>query len=281
VNGTTEARELGAFSRVDETDADDFIERLDKMHTLDAFRAYKRQSFAALRIGEGSLVAEIGSGTGEDAARLARLMPSGRMIGLDLSEAMVAEASRRYSGIPNLEFRQASADALPFESGTLDAIRADRVLIHVPDAQAVLDEMVRVLKPGGRLVVSEPDMSGCWVSTSHPAASAAIARAIAGSCLHPFLPRDIGVMLRDMKLEEVEHDAVALVSSDFETINHACQFGLVVEGVKKAGLMPAEEMDAWWTEQQQRVRDGRFCAGLSVMTASATKPAGERSVFFT
>ena len=88
-------------------------------------------------------------------------------------------------------------------------------------------------------------------------------------------------MLRDMRLDEVEHSAVALVSTDFETINHACQFGLVAEVVKKTGQMPAEAMDAWWEDQQQRVRDGRFCAGLSVMTASATKPAaGEKSAFF-
>ena len=160
-------------------------------------------------------------------------------------------------------------------------MRVDRVLIHVPDPQAAIQDMLRVLKPGGRLVISEPDMSGCWVSTQHAAASAAIARAIAGSCLHPFLPRDIGVMLRDMKLDEVQHTAVALVSSDFETINHACQFGLVAEGVKKAGLMPAEAMDAWWAEQQQRVKEGRFCAGLSIMTACATKPAtSNRSAFF-
>lgn len=276
-----DARELGAFSRVDETDSEDFIERLDKMHTLDAFRTYKRQSFEALRPAEGSTIVEIGCGTGEDAARLAQACPGSKIIGTDLSEAMIAEATRRYGGLPNLEFMQSSADRLPFDSESVDAIRVDRVLIHVPDPQAAIEEMLRILKPGGRLVISEPDMSGCWVSTEHAAASAAIARAIAGSCLHPFIPRDIGVMLRDLQLDEVEHSAVALVSNDFETINHACQFGLVVEGVKKAGMMPADAMDAWWADQQQRVAEGRFCAGLSVMTASATKPAtGEKSAFF-
>ena len=241
MTGPADARELGAFARVDETDADDFIERLDKMHTLDAFRAYKLKSVQELRLRDGGTVVEIGCGTGDDAARLARLLPSGKVIGVDLSEAMVNEAQRRFADIGNLEFVQAGADSLPFADDSIDAVRVDRVLIHVPDPKAAIDEMLRVLKPGGRLVISEPDMSGCWVSTEHAEASAAIARAIAGSCLHPFLPRDIGVMLRDMQLDDVEHSAVALVSSDFETINHACQFGLVAEGVKKAGLMPASQ----------------------------------------
>ncbi len=266
-------QELGAFSQVDETDSGDFIERLDKMHTLSDFISYKQASFEAMHLKPDSVVADIGCGTGDDAARLASFVPEGKATGVDLSAAMVAEASRRFSDVSNLSYVQAPADALPFADGELDALRADRVLIHVPDPAAAITEFLRVLKPGGRLVLSEPDMPGCWVSTAETLVSAFVGQAIATSCVHPYLPRDLGVMLRDMELDDVKHSAIAMVTEDFETINHACNFALVAAGLEKAGVLPPERVQAWWNEQQERAQTGRFCAGLNVMTASATKPA--------
>lgn len=265
-------RELGAFAQVDETDAADFIQRLDRMHTLPAFQAYKSESFASMALDPAARVADIGCGTGEDAARLAQLVPQGKAIGVDLSNAMVEEAGRRFADRDNLEFRCAAAESLPFADGELDAIRADRVLIHVPDPAAAITEFLRVLKPGGRMVLSEPDMPGCWVSTADPQVSLYVGQAIATSCLHPYLPRDIGVLLRDMGFEDVEHRAIAMVSEDFATINHACQFELVAEGLKRAGMLPPERVQGWWDEQRARSQEGRFCAGLNVMTAVVTKP---------
>lgn len=268
-----QGRELGAFAHVDGTDAGDFIERLDRMHLLDGFRIYKAQSMEAMRLRDGSRAADIGCGAGDDAARLSHLVgPHGTALGIDLSEAMVAEAAARFTKVENLEFVAAPAASLPFADGTLDAIRADRVLIHVPDPEAAIGEMVRVLRPGGRIVLSEPDMVGFWVSSRDAEMSGVVSKAIAGSCKHPFLPRDMGVMLRDMGLKEVEHWAIAMVSSDFSTVNRVVQFELVSQALKAAGAVPADRMDDWWNDQLERNVAGRFCAGLNVMSVAATKP---------
>lgn len=266
-------RELGAFAHVDATDAGDFIERLDRMHLLEGFRIYKQQSMEALRLRDGSRAADIGCGAGDDAFRLAELVGAhGAALGVDLSEAMVSEAARRFEATRNLEFVCAGADRLPFADGTLDAIRADRVLIHVPDPEAAIGEMVRVLRPGGRIVLSEPDMVGFWVSSGDREMSGAVGQAIAGSCRNPFLPRDMGVIFRDMGLREVEHWAIALVSGDFSTVNRVVQFEMVAQALKAAGAVPADRIDDWWNDQLERNVAGRFCAGLNVMTVAATKP---------
>lgn len=266
-------RELGAFAHVDATDADDFIERLDRMHLNEGFQAYKRQSLQALRLREGGQAADIGCGAGDDAFRLAGLVgPGGKALGVDLSEAMVAEARRRFEATANLEFICAGADDLPFADGSLDAIRADRVLIHVPDPEKAIAEMVRVLRPGGRIVLSEPDMVGFWVSSADREMSGAVSQTIARSCRHPFLPRDMGVMLRDMGLAEVDHGSTAIVTEDFSVVDRVVQFPVVVQALKAAQAVPADRIDAWLSDQLERNTAGRFCAGMNVMTVAATKP---------
>lgn len=270
---TVKDQELGAFSDVDATDADDFIERLDQMRKSDGFRQYKRESFDLMRIGAGSRVADIGCGAGDDVRVLSdRVGAEGMVYGIDISKAMVEEARERFGDRPNTDFMAASIETLPIATASLDAIRVDRVLIHVPDPWIALRELLRVLRPGGRLVVSEPDMVGLWVSSDDPEATGLIVSAIANSCRHPYLPRDMGVMLRDLDLHEVEHSALAMVSDDFETIDRVVRFELAAQGAAAALPDYAERLSAWMPEQRRRKQFDRFSAGMCVMTASATKP---------
>lgn len=268
------SRELGGFAKVDAETASDFIERLDRMHGFDGFRLYKELSFRAMRIEPGQRVADIGCGAGDDAARLAQLAgPDGAATGVDLSQDMVDEAGRRFADVPNLDFVCASAESLPFADATFDAVRADRVLIHVPDTAKAMAEMLRILKPGGRLVLTEPDMVGFWVAADDTEVSDIVSRAIAGSCIHPWLPRHMGVTLRDLALDEVEHTALAMVSDDFSIVDRVVRFELVAGMLMNSGKFDAGRIEAWWQDQQERARSGRFTAGLSILMASATRPA--------
>jgi len=106
----------------------------------------------------GEAVLDLGSGAGLDALIAARLMgPSGRVVGVDLSEAMVAkaQASAATADAANVEFRQGYAEAIPADAGTFDAVIVNGLLNLVPDKAAVVREIVRVLRPGGRAVVAE------------------------------------------------------------------------------------------------------------------------------
>lgn len=274
-------RELGAFSNVDGTDMKDFIGRLDRMQSDEGFGTYKRQSFQSLAIFHGAKIADIGCGAGDDAAALAQLVgPGGHVTGVDISSGMIDEASNRFAETLNLDFITAPADKLPFESGSLDAIRADRVLIHVPNPDAAIREMLRVLKPGGRIALSEPDMLGFWVASTDPQISAVIAGAIANSCVHPHLPRNLSVMLRDIKLDNIAHLPLAMISGDFSFVDQVVRFELVAKAVAAKGVAPADRVDAWLADLEQRRDAGRFCAGLSIFTFAASKPAANGDTVF-
>ena len=113
-------------------------------------------SLGVLRPGEQ--VVDVGSGGGIDSLIAARMVgPSGRVVGVDMTPAMLdmARTSAAASGLGNIEFREGFGEALPVEDGWADVVIANGALNLMPDKDAALREMARVLKPGGRLQIGD------------------------------------------------------------------------------------------------------------------------------
>ena len=102
----------------------------------------------------GSVVLDLGCGAGTDLLIAAQMTgPAGRAIGVDMTSAMLerVQAGAREMGLGNVEVHEALIESLPLEDASVDVVISNGVIDLVPDKDAVLDEIDRVLRPGGRL----------------------------------------------------------------------------------------------------------------------------------
>lgn len=187
----------------------------------------------------GETVLDLGSGAGFDAFLAAREVgPSGRVIGVDMTPEMIerSRANADRGDIENVEFRAGQIEALPIEDESIDVIISNCVINLSPDKPAVFREAFRVLKPGGRLAVSD-----ILLTKPLPEAMADNLAAYAGCLAGASLVEDYTDAIRSAGFDELEIEtrpATEVLANDDPVVRSAtdalascCGEGPGVEGV--------------------------------------------------
>jgi len=125
-------------------------------------RVRSRAVLALLSARPGETTLDIGCGNARDIIPILRA--GARIVGVDLSEGMIHQARRELAAAGHRDVDLAVGDAtqLKYPSASFDKILCSEVIEHVPDADAAVSEMCRVLKPGGTLVISTPNRSSWY-----------------------------------------------------------------------------------------------------------------------
>ena len=135
------------------------------------FLRWRRPAVDALRLRTGDTVLDVACGTGLNFALLAqRVGPGGRIIGLDLTRAML-RAQRRdiRRHWRNISLLEADAAAIPLADESVDAVLCSYGMVIVPDYRGAIADAVRVLRPGGQLVLLEPQRgTALWAKAATP-----------------------------------------------------------------------------------------------------------------
>lgn len=155
----------------------------------------------ALELRLGETVLDLGSGGGIDVFLAARQVgATGRVIGVDMTPKMIdlARENARRDGYANVEFREGRLEALPVTDSSIDAVTSNCVINLVPDKRAVYTEIARVLRPGGRVAVSD-------LVLERPLPAALLREMEEGNCITTAIQRDEYLaMIREAGLGEPE-----------------------------------------------------------------------------
>jgi ubiquinone/menaquinone biosynthesis C-methylase UbiE len=250
------------------------IEQAREMARLLERRARSPDDIAArtayldlLAIGPGEQVLEVGCGHGIVLRELAqRVGPDGRAVGLDPAPAFLAIAREQTDQAgwgDRIELHTGDAQALPFGDAEFDAVLAVTTLAHVPAGQQAIQQMVRVLRPGGRIGVFEQDTDSYLIShpdraltrrvvaayTDHGYADGWLARRL------PYLPAEAGV--RDVQVR-----AFATVETDLEGF-YSSRAERAANTAVQAGAISAEEGQRWLDAVHGVRASGSFVAGMT------------------
>ncbi len=262
------------FQRVDAaTDFEVFADCLTLIDSLPFFAECKRESYDLLATTPGSRVLEVGCGLGDDAAALARrVAPGGAVVGVDGSQAMVDAALRRHGGVAGLSFEVANATQLPYRDASFDGCRIDRVLQHIAEPSAAINEMVRVLRPEGTLVAFDND----WETLTIDSADRGLTRTILNAWCDRFpsgwIGRRMVGLFKEAGLADVEVHPKTLVSDDLDIADRVFSFFATADGLVGAGVIDGDDAARWRNELRTANAAGRFFTSYTGFLVAGTRP---------
>jgi ubiquinone/menaquinone biosynthesis C-methylase UbiE len=267
----SEVDHVGMFTEVDAAENPGvFISLMDRVQDAPDVQAARAEMLARLGLRPGHTVLDLGCGTGDHTREIAALVaPVGRAVGVDFSASMISEATLRQaaSSVP-ATFEQGDAQQLHFPSGTFDACRTERMLCHVPDCEIALREMVRVVRPGGRVGILDVDMAGLLLDSSDQATTTAFMTAMSDVMQHPWIGRTLRRRMAEIGLVDIDVRPGVL-----EVTYGAIEPMIAINsGVMRAAGVTDDALEAWKRGLEYANLSGTFYLGMTVFSAVGRKP---------
>lgn len=249
-------------------------QRVDRQYSAPPLVEQRRRTLDAMALQPGETVLDIGCGPGYLTLDIARQVGArGRVVAVDTSEPMLDIARARCAGEDRIAFRLADAAALPCEDAGIDVAAAVQVYLFVSDLDAVMRELARVLRPGGRAVVVDTDWDSLvWNSSDRERMERFLAlwmRRYANARVARLLPG----ALRRAGLEIERADAIPLVELDpAENTYSGSQISEFVRYIATKGGIPEEEAKAWEADLRALASRGEYFFSLNRYLFVARRP---------
>jgi len=264
-----------AWIQIDRTeDPGFFVKLLDatRADLLERAKLGPAEFFAPLEIKPDHRVLDAGCGTGDFLRILAPLLRSGSAVGIDLSETMLSEARRRTdSSYPNLSFRMANVQELPFDDESFDRVMATQLLLHVPDPQLALAEIRRVLAPGGLISVGEIDWGTVAVGTADRELGRRFTRLACDELRNGLIASELPWRIREAGFTGLRIVTRVDLARDIDAF-HRWFIAPAMSHFTRIGAFTQSEADALLGDLEQRAREGKYFTSRTFYTMIAMRP---------
>lgn len=228
-----------------------------------------------LELRQGEAVLDVGSGPGLLLRDLALSVGTGgKAVGLDMSAPMIAIASRRCEGLPQVALRQGGANAFPFADATFDVAVSTQVYEYVPDMAGALAELFRVMKPGGRILILDTDWDSLVLHTEDRPLQQRILKIWDEHLADAHLPATLSPKLRAAGFQITRREIIPLFNAEY----HANSFSAgVLDGIRgfvagRSGVSK-EEADGWAQSLRDLGARGEFFFSINRYVFQAVRPA--------
>ena len=262
------------FRNIDRTAATRSAVRfLDTLNTTQQVQEIQRLTHHLLGACEGVRILDAGCGVGEVTRELGALVGrTGQVMGLDLSEAMVTEARQRTEGseLP-VEYLQGDIHQIPLPTESFDGCRASRVFMYLEDPRKALGELLRLTRPGGAVVLFEPELDSWTLDGPDRAVVRKLVHFWADQLRNPWIGRQLAGLFRSHGVAELSVHPVVGVW----TVSMLETFGIypVLEKAIREGVATRAEVDEWVRFMKEAERTGSYYGSMTGMVIRGIKPA--------
>jgi ubiquinone/menaquinone biosynthesis C-methylase UbiE len=263
-----------SFSNIDAAaNPTQFVDFMDDANAMEFFQAAKQRSYALMALQLGHHVLDVGCGTGDDVRAMAQLVgPTGHCVGVDSSTTMIEAARQRTRPDEPVEFLVGDAERLDLPDDSFDACRADRVLQHLSDPPRALLNMVRVLRPGGRLVVFEPDTGALLIDADPRDVTRKIINFRGDAVRSGWIGRQLPRLFKEIGLVGVDVAVMPSPRTDYAHTNSSLRLDYYAQRAVKAGVISAAEAEHWSASLAERAAAGTFFCLVTMFMVSGRKP---------
>lgn len=228
---------------------------------------------AALALRPGDRVLDVGAGPGLLAAEMApEVGPTGRICGIDISDSMLAIARARTEvpGGPGIELELGSATNIPHPAESFDVVVSTQVFEYVDDVPAALDEVRRVLRPAGRVVLLDTDWDSVVWRSSDDARMGRVLTAFEEHLVDPHLPRTLGDVLEKSGFTLTHLQVVPMLNAGYdERTLSAGLIDIISTFVPGRAGVTADEAQAWASDLRALGSSYFFSLNRYLFVASA------------
>ena len=235
--------------------------------------AQRRDFLRAFGPRPGERILDVGAGPGFLANEIAEAIGStGSVCGIDISEPLLEVARSKEGNKYGVDFRYGDATQLPFQDEEFDSVVSTQVLEYVPDVNAALAEIHRVLKPGGRVGLLDTDWDSIVWHSPDKQKMNRILRAWEDHAADPFLPRTLARKLHAAGFSVERQEVIPLFNNEYDPDTYSNRIiDLIVSFVVERNSISKEDADGWAEELRSCGLNGEYFFSLNRYFFLATK----------